>query len=329
MVEDTEFSTKYRQLPSSSVFRASLGGNLASKIDFVTLNLFVTIIQEGSIAKAADRESIAPSAASKRVCDLENVLRVQLLKRHRRGVLPTSAGYALSIHARTILSHLKQLEKSLSEYSADSVEVRGHLNARANESAFSGFFPNTLSRFLHEYPKITIDLQPDTSTGVVQAVRDNAADIGIFWGDQPLEGLRIIPCYADRLVVVMPEDHPLSVNELVSFEELLECEFIEQESFSSIQKITDETATRLGRSLKTRIRVAGFDAVCRMVGAGLGIGIVPENFVTARAQMLGITKVLLDEPWASRVHKICLRANEEISTVTRLFVTHMSLKCLE
>jgi len=302
----------------------SLGGHLVSRIDLLTLQLFLVTVEEGGIARAARRQHIAASAVSKRICDLEQMLRVQLIERRRRGVSPTPAGRELVRHARTILTDLKQLEDSLLDYANDSQDLKGHLSARANESAFFGFFPNALSSFLREYPKVTIDLQPDTSTGAVQAVKDNEADIGIFWGNQPVEGLQVHPCYVDRLVVVTPCDHPLAVRSSIQFEDLLRYELIGQEAFSSIQHVVEQAAAQTGSMIKTRIRVAGFDAVCRMAGAGLGIGLVPEYFVSTHVASMRLAKVILKESWANRVHKICVRDTEDLPMTVRLFLEHMS-----
>lgn len=316
----TPFSAGPRGLP-----REELRRHLVSRIDIFTLRLFLAVVEESSIARAADREHVAPSAVSKRLADLEQMMHVALLERHRRGVSLTPAGQALLRHSRRILRDLEELEAEIGEFTSDSQGARGHVRARANESALFGFFPDALSRFMGEYPNITVDLRPDTSTGAVQAVRDGAADFGIFWGDQPVDGMTVIPCYVDRLVVVVPQGHPLAGRRNVSFVQLLEFPMILQEPMSSIQNLTDRLASEAGQTLKSRIRVAGFDAVCHMAQAGLGIGIVPDYFVSARASAMHIAEVPLDEAWASRLHKLCVRNRDEMPAATRLLVEYLSL----
>ncbi|WP_133647056.1 LysR family transcriptional regulator [Paraburkholderia flava] len=298
--------------------------HLLSRIDMVTLRLFIAVVEETSIARAADREHMAPSAVSKRLADLEHMMRVPLLERHRRGVSLTPAGHALLRHSRRILRDLEQLESEIGEFSSTTQGARGHVRARANESALFGFFPDALSRFMRDFPNITVDLQPDTSTGAVLAVREGAAEFGIFWGDQPVDGLTVVPCYVDRLVVVVPQGHALVGRRNVTFVDLLDHALILQEPYSSIQNLTERLAAEAGRTLKSRIRVAGFDAVCRMAQAGLGIGIVPDYFVTDRAAAMHIAEVPLDEAWSNRLHKICVRERDEMSVATRLLVEFLS-----
>jgi DNA-binding transcriptional LysR family regulator len=124
--------------------------------------------------------------------------------------------------------------------------------------------------------------------------------------------------------VVVPQGHALARRRSLRFEDLLDHHVILQEPYSSIQVLTERLAAEAGKTLRSRIRVAGFDAVCRMAQAGLGIGIVPDYFVTDRAAAMHIADISLDEPWANRLHKICLRADEELATATRLLVNFLS-----
>ena len=57
-------------------------------IDLLTLKLFVAVVEEQGVAKAAEREHIAASAVSKRIADLEKAAKVQLFRRHRPGFGP-------------------------------------------------------------------------------------------------------------------------------------------------------------------------------------------------------------------------------------------------
>jgi DNA-binding transcriptional LysR family regulator len=82
---------------------------IALKIDPTSLRLFIAIVEEGSIAAAAEREHLAGAAVSKRITQLEYVLRTQLLSRTHKGVEPTAAGVALLNLARRAVSYLDDL----------------------------------------------------------------------------------------------------------------------------------------------------------------------------------------------------------------------------
>lgn len=293
---------------------------LASRLDLVTLRLFVAIVEEQSITKAAEREFIAPSAVSKRIADLEHATQTQLLHRHRKGVEPTPAGQALLHHARIILRNLAQLESEIVDY-ADG--VRGQVRLLASESALFGYFPEALSTFARTYPDIRIDLAAQTSQAVVQAVLEGTTDIGIFWGDVPTGPLRVEPCYSDRLVVVAARSHPLGMRESVRFAEVLAHELIEQEAGSAIQALLARQAALLGAVPRTRIRVAGYDAVCRMVEAGMGIGIVPHSYAARLSSAMNVAAVALQEDWVDRHYKVCVRGLEQQLVATQLLFEHL------
>ncbi|RVD30281.1 LysR family transcriptional regulator, partial [Mesorhizobium sp. M4A.F.Ca.ET.020.02.1.1] len=156
--------------------------NISSRIDLLTLRLFVAIIEARSIARAAERENIAASAVSKRIGDLEQALRTELLHRHRQGVEPTSAGQALFQHARLIMRNLAELEAELIDFSGGT---RGQVRIWANESTLFGFIPEQLASFAERYPQVRVELQSNLSPVNIQAVMDNSADIGIFSGALP------------------------------------------------------------------------------------------------------------------------------------------------
>ena len=73
------------------------------RFDLTTLHLFLSAVDEGSIAAAAEVNAIAPSAISRRISELEHRLNTPLLYRKTKGVEPTAAGDALVRHARNLV----------------------------------------------------------------------------------------------------------------------------------------------------------------------------------------------------------------------------------
>jgi len=73
-----------------------------------------------------------------------------------------------------------------------------------------------------------------------------------------------------------------------------------------------------------RIQVRSFEAVCRMVGAGVGIGLVPRG---AALQVAGLSEppvlVELDEPWAQRDLQICVRKGTVLTGFAAALVAHL------
>src|SRR5688500_7628916 len=146
-------------------------------LDPTSLRLFVSVIEEGTITKAARREHIAAAAVSRRLSELETDLKTQLLARSNKGVTPTAAGIALMNLARRVLHDMDDVYSQMLEYSSGT---RGYVRVLSNISVITEFMPSQLKTFLTMHPHVQIDLEERTSSAIAKAVADNDADIGFF-----------------------------------------------------------------------------------------------------------------------------------------------------
>jgi DNA-binding transcriptional LysR family regulator len=72
-----------------------------------------------------------------------------------------------------------------------------------------------------------------------------------------------------------------------------------------------------------RIHVPGFDAVCRMVQAGMGVGVIPRAVFEALGKPLGLVGIVLSDDWAERELRIVVRDPAALSPVTRLLFDYL------
>lgn len=290
------------------------------RIDILTLQLFVAIVEEQSIAKAAEKKHIAVSAVSRRISDMEEMLQVELLYRHSKGIEPTSAGYALLEHARIVLGNLAHLETELVGYRQGT---RGHIRLFVNKSAILEALAHELGEFLVLHPLVRVDLEESISPDIIQAVTENRADLGIFGGNILAPDLQTFPYRQDRLAAIVRRDHPLAGKTVARFTDLIDQEFISLEKGSSIDTLCVKAAAELGRQLKLRIRVSGFDALFRLVEARMGVGVVPLEITHGRFDPSNLAAVPLDEPWALRTLVLAVRNRASLPPATRLLVDHL------
>jgi DNA-binding transcriptional LysR family regulator len=294
---------------------------VATRFDILTLQLFVAIVEEQSIAKAAEREHIAASAVSRRISDLESMLKVELLVRHPKGIDPTPAGAALLRHARLVMGNLAQMEAELIEYERG---LRGLVRVAANKSAILQSLPEDLAAFLAQHPMVRIDLEEGISPGIIEAVTNNAVDIGIFGANIPAPDLQVFLYREDELVAVLPTGHRLAAQDSVRFVDMIEYDFVSLEKGSSIETLCVRAAGALGRQLKLRVRVSGFDAQFRLIETGLGIGLVPHQVALGQARLGRLVCLPLDEPWSRRALNIGVRELGSLPVAARLLVEHLA-----
>ena len=245
----------------------------------------------------------------------------QLLYRHSRGVTLTPAGESLLHHARAVLFGLEKMQGELSEYAKG---VRGHVRVHANISAIVQFLPEDLGSFAREHSQIKIDLQEHLSADVLQAVHEGTADIGICnMGQANPNGLQTRPYRTDHLVLVAPEDHPLTERSAIAFEEVLDWDVVGLHGGSSISLAMRGAATRSGTALRQRIQVTSLDAMCRMIDNGLGVGLIPHRAFELMQGVGRLRSVPLTDAWAQRTLSLVARDFDALPVTSRLLVEHL------
>lgn len=291
------------------------------RFDFVTLKLFISVADEGRLTAAAAREHLALAAVSKRISDLETLVGTTLLYRRPRGVELTPAGQAFLHHARRIMDNIERLQAELSEYGEG---VRGHVRIHSNTSAIIAFLPQDLSAFSRLYPEIKIDLQERVSSEIIAAVRDGLTDIGIFAGHVAAPDLQQLSYRHDRLVLMTPVDHPLAERESIAFSEALAFDFIGLQQDTSLQSLLNEQANLAGKALRMRIQVRSFDAICRMIHHGMGVGVLPEQTIYRDLGDLQLKSIPLSDSWAQRELVIGMRRYASLHVTARHLVDHLT-----
>ncbi|MEN9329923.1 MAG: transcriptional regulator, partial [Pseudomonadota bacterium] len=145
------------------------------------------------------------------------------------------------------------------------------------------------------------------SEEIVRALQAAEADVGIVVQGISVEGLETRPYCQDRLAVVMPHNHALAAFDTLSFNDVLDDELITLEGGSSMTRLLASQAVIAQRTLQLRIQVRSFEAICHMVDAGLGLGLLPEQAARVLAKGLDLTVRPFSDPWAERRMLLCVR----------------------
>ncbi|OLL31077.1 hypothetical protein BTH42_12725 [Burkholderia sp. SRS-W-2-2016] len=294
---------------------------LLKHLDLTTLQLLLSIHQHGTLTQAARREAIAVSAASKRLHELERALGEALFVRERSGMTLTRTGEILLRHARDMILSAQRLNSELGECGAHAPQP---VRVAANLSAIIQFFPDDLNRFMAAHPCVHIKLNEMPSSSVPQTIRDGNADLGICTNpDLADAGVELHPYRRDRLVLVTRGDHALARCASVPFVDTLDTDYIGLQGNCWVTRQSQRAASAAGRTFKARVHVSGFDALCRMVQAGVGVGLVPYEVFRAIGQPLGLHAVALDDAWAVLQLQIAVPRGQPLSGDTALLLDHL------
>ena len=291
-----------------------------ARVDFVTLKLFCSIVQSGSITKGANECNLALSAASRRISEFEETVGMALLDRSVKGVTLTHAGHAVMQHALRLFQGFEQLSNELSEYSKG---VKGNVRLWANMSALTEFLPTALASFLKAHPEIQVEVEEQLSGDIVRALMDGIADIGVFAEGPSTSGLDTQIMGTDQLVIACSATHPLSKRKNITFEESLEYDFVGLNRGSSLLELTSRSAEKLGKQMRLRIQVRSYDAMCQMIAVNLGIGVLPFQACEAQLKAMGLKAITLEDSWAKRNLILATKANINHSPATTLLSQHL------
>jgi DNA-binding transcriptional LysR family regulator len=290
------------------------------RFDLTTLKLFLAVVEERSMAKAAEREHITPPAISKRIGELEAALGVALFERLSTGLRPTPAGEALAAEARSVFHGLDRMQGRLSEYASGQ---RGLVTIFSNPSGLVASLPADLKAFMDAHPLVNVRLDEHHSDEVVRGVAEGDADIGIFAHHIGAEDLNIIAYRTVQLMLVTPKNHPLARKREVSFAEAIGHEFVALSEESAVGALLLNIASAQGLKLKARLQVTGFEALTRMVHAGFGVGVIPQLGGDPYNRGMQLSFVPLTDSWAQYRLNICTRAPETLSRSVRLMLEQL------
>lgn len=289
--------------------------------DLQTLRIFLLAAESGSLTRAAEKANVTLSSASKRIAELERGIDCPLFIRQARGLELTAAGQGLLGHARRVMEEVNRMAGELADF---AVGVRGHVRLYANTSAIVQFLPDDLASFLQAHPQIRIGMEEALSENIVAALESGRADLGIFADNVPADHLHKVPYREDRLVLLVPPGHALADKPLLSFAETLEYDYVALNQGSSLLRRLSAAAMSSGSILRIRIQVSSFDGICRMIQAGLGVGILPVAAVHDGLLGAGLRAIPLTDDWAKRTLYLGVRSLDGLPVQARRLYDYLA-----
>jgi len=172
---------------------------LCAAMDVRQLRYFVTIVDYGSLSKAAEQLYVAQPSLSQQIARLEEDAGVPLLIRSSRGVKPTAAGQAMYRHARLVLRQMEQMKQ----------EVRAGASAEAGTVTVA--FPTTMvsilaipvfERVRAHYPGIRLQIIESMSGYIGELLANGRLDLAILFRDSNTSGVTALPIFDEDLYVL-------------------------------------------------------------------------------------------------------------------------------
>jgi DNA-binding transcriptional LysR family regulator len=238
-------------------------------MDIAKGEVFLKILELGSLTKAADALGYTQAGISHILSSIEDDWNLTLLLRDRSGIRLTSDGLKLLPLIRAVCLANRALEKEVDEILGLH---SGLIRIGAFHSVAVHWLPKIIKAFGTEYPQINFDIVHGTYIELEEWVRDGLVDAAFL--RLPTGGaLETIFLGEDRLVAVLPEQHPLAGSERFPVEK------IPGDPFVMMEDADHEVADYFQRiQVKPDVRfvVKDHSAIISMVESGLGISLLPE-----------------------------------------------------
>ncbi len=278
---------------------------------------FVATVEYGSFTRAAELLHYSQSGISRMIADLEREWGLTLLERGRTGVRLTSDGSRLLPYAKSLCEEYQKLQMQVDD-------LRGVQSGLIRIGTFSSvatyWLPNIIKAFQKDYPGIDYELLLGDYTEIEEWIAEGRVDGG-FLSLPAKHEFETIPLQQDRLMAVLPQDHPLAGLEKVPLSGLC------AEPFMLLEKgAKAEIAALFERNhLQPRVHFTTWDdyAVMSMVESGLGISILPELILKRVPYHIAVRP--LDVP-AVRTIAFCLRDKKAASLAMKRFVNYLDCR---
>ncbi|QKY70691.1 LysR family transcriptional regulator [Lentibacillus sp. CBA3610] len=245
-------------------------------MDIRQLNYFITLVDEQTYTRAANILHISQPSLSAAIKKLEQEVGLILIDRSDRQLRITKEGQILYQEAQKLLRHYEHVS-----FEMDRLKQQGPLELSVGLIESSMFFvPDILNRFKQEYRDVRVSLLETLSLGDVKKALNNF-DIHLAITNQYIhqEDIKTIPIYEENLVALIPPEHALGHKSSLHIHDLEGENFIVcKEGFQTRQDILN-AFSKSGVKPNIQFEIERFETGCSLVEDGLGITVIPENYV--------------------------------------------------
>ena len=279
------------------------------------LHYFQKTAEYENITKAAEELHLVQPALSRSISNLEDYLGTKLFDRNGRNIALNDKGRIVKYHADRILKEIEAIEKELSDES-ELIEKTVTLSIYASSS----FIPELLAGFKEENPDVRILVNQSR----ISAENEKETDLSIFSDIVPIENENTVPILSERLLLAIPDTHPLAGSKSVSLSDFKDEGFISLRLGAGLRDITDTYCLNAGFKPSIILESDSPQAVRAFIKAGLGIAFVPE--ITWR-EVRGKNIKLIPIKQPECVRHICLswRDSEYLSSAAKKLKDFMIL----
>ncbi len=254
---------------------------ISHRLQDTALRYFLEVVRSGSVSEAAARLSVSPSAVSRQVAGLENLLGLPLFERRPRGMVPSAAGELLAAHARR---GALEADRVVSDIQALRGLRRGLIRVCASGGFAVEFLPRAMALFRAGHPGMQFHMRAAAPAAVTQAVLDGDADIGLTYSRAAERDIEVQHRQVSPVIAIMRPDHPLARHASVTLAQMHPYPIALPDGDNTARQLFDIACSQRRLVFEPALVTGQFEALTHFVLHGGGLSLAGEVTVRERVR---------------------------------------------
>lgn len=281
-----------------------------------SLKVFLSVANEKSFSRAAEKMLRTQPAISLAVQRLEAELEEKLIDRSAKELLLTDAGKVVLEFARRFENLEGDMNNALAELRDNS---SGRLTIGANEST-SLYLLNHIEQYRRQFPKVKVQVRRSLSSKIPAQLLDGDLELGLISFDPGDERIVSTVIYTDRLVFVVSPQHRMAGREEVSIGELGMETFIAHNVLSPYREIVLREFQRHRVTLNMDVEMPTVETIRRLVQRNEGVAFLPKMCVEPEIETGQLKEVRVKELNVERKIRLVYPAKRALSHAAKAFL---------
>jgi LysR family transcriptional regulator, hydrogen peroxide-inducible genes activator len=281
------------------------------------LRYFCAVAEAGSFSRAAEQSHVSQPSLSQQIMKLEGELGARLFDRLGRSVRLTETGQTFLPRARAVL---RELEAARGDVAEQKDSIGGSVTIGVIPTVAPYFLPQRLTRFSRKYPQVQLTVVEEITPALLELLRASRADLAIL--ALPIRGheFESFPLLTEPLFAALPRDHKLAKRRALSLKDLRSQPFLLLRDGHCFRDTAVAACDRARLHPQIIFESGQFSSLLSMVGAGMGVSIVPEMAIDKKSRC---RFVRLDDPAAVRTIGAVTLRGRSLSRAHHAFLSHL------
>lgn len=282
--------------------------------------VFYTVAKCGSLTKAAEQLYISQPAVSQSIKQLENQLGVSLFNRNHKGMELSAQG------GKIIFSRVEEALRLFDESEALLTQMKtsatGNIRIGASDTIFEYFLADKIVEFHEKFPAVKIELISGITPETIEDLKTEKCDVAFVNLPIEVDEDLILKGNCMRLndVFVAGEkfkelsENPQSISALKGYPLIM----LDEKTVA--RRSLDHYLKNLGVTLTPSIEIESWDLMKRLVTRGMGIGVIPREYVTKAMERGELFEIKTDPALPPRSVGMLLPKNRTLPFALRAFL---------